>query len=327
MPSKSRANGPHASAQLPSVTVDSYNVELRDEGGFLGDRASNRAFRSLLEDWRERLRATRSDGEDPLGDVASHEVGKKKLDKLLVDGDPEAAGLVMGVVEEFAQELATVTRRFLRAKGWKETQRIVVGGGLRESRVGELAVGRATVVLKASNGIDLDLVPIRHHPDEAGLIGAAHLMPSWMFSGHDSLLAIDIGGTNMRAGLVALNARKAPDLSRAEVFKSSLWRHRDGDEQGPSREEAIARLVTMIEDLIAKAQSEGMKLAPFIGVGCPGLIREDGRILRGGQNLPGGNWESSRFNLPDRLGAAIPKIAGHETSRSPPQRRGRPRTE
>jgi len=313
MPSKSRANGPHASAQLPSVTVDSYNVELRDEGGFLGDRASNRAFRSLLEDWRERLRATRSDGEDPLGDVASNEVGKKKLDKLLVDGAPEAAGLVMGVVEEFAQELATVTRRFLRAKGWKETQRIVVGGGLRESRVGELAVGRATVVLKASNGIDLDLVPIRHHPDEAGLIGAAHLMPSWMFSGHDSLLAIDIGGTNMRAGLVALNARKAPDLSRAEVFKSSLWRHRDGDEQGPSREEAIARLVTMIEDLIAKAQSEGMKLAPFIGVACPGLIREDGRILRGGQNLPGGNWESSRFNLPDCLGAAIPKIAGHET--------------
>jgi len=77
----------------------------------------------------------------------------------------------------------------------------VVGGGLRDSRLGELAIGRASVILKATGGIDIDLVPIHHHPDEAGLIGAAHLMPSWMFAGHDSLLAVDIGGTNIRAGL------------------------------------------------------------------------------------------------------------------------------
>jgi hypothetical protein len=43
-------------------------------------------------------------------------------------------------------------------------------------------------------------VPIHHHPDEAGLIGVAHLMPSWMFAGHDSLLAVDIGGTNIAPG-------------------------------------------------------------------------------------------------------------------------------
>ena len=298
----------------PLVLLDSYNVELRDdEGGFLGDRASNRAFRTILEDWRERVRETRTDGEDPLGADTSRDFSKRKLDRILIEGEPEAAGLVMGAVEEFAQELATVTRRFLRAKGWKNTQRVVVGGGLRESRLGELAIGRATVILKASGRIDLDLVPIRHHPDEAGLIGSAHLMPSWMFAGHDSLLAVDIGGTNIRAGVVALNLKKATDLSRAEVWRSTLWRHRNGGERAPTRDDAVARLVGMLEELIERASKEGLKLAPFIGVGCPGLIREDGAIMRGGQNLPGGNWESSRFNLAKSLSEGIPTICEHET--------------
>jgi predicted NBD/HSP70 family sugar kinase len=295
------------------VVVDSYNVELRDEeGGFVGDRASNRAFRAILDDWRERVRESSAEGEDPLGDEPSRSLPKKRLDKVLAEGDPQAAGLVMGAIEDFAQELATVTRRFLRAKGWRDTGRIVVGGGLSHSRLGQLAAGRASVLMKAG-GIALDLVPIRHHPDEAGLIGAAHLMPSWMFSGHDSLLAVDIGGSNIRAGVVALNLKKGPDLSRAAVWKSILWRHRDDEKPSPSRDAAVERLAGMIEELVAKAGKEGLSIAPFIGVGCPGLIREDGTIERGGQNLPGGNWESSRFNLARSLVGLIPRIGDHET--------------
>jgi predicted NBD/HSP70 family sugar kinase len=297
----------HASLQLPAVTIDSYNVELRDKEGFLGDRASNRAFRAILEDWRERLR---DNGDDPVGDEPSHSISKKKLDKILISGEPEAAGLVHGAIEEFAQELATLVRRFLRQKAWRDTERVVIGGGLRDSRIGELAIGRATVILKADK-IDVDLVPIRHHPDEAGLIGAIHLAPSWMFSGYDSLLAVDIGGTNIRAGVVLTNAKTAPDLSDAEVSASDLWRHRD-EKPAPSRDEAVSRLVAMLGDLIRKAEKAKLKLAPFVGVGCPGLIEEDGSIERGGQNLPG-NWESSRFNLPDRLQDAMPSIAGHDT--------------
>ena len=298
---------PHASLKLPAVVIDSYNVELRDKEGFLGDRASNRAFRAILEDWRERLRGN---GDDPVGDEPSASISKKKLDKLLIEGDPEAAGVIQGAIEEFAQELATVVRRFLRLKAWRDTERIVVGGGLRDSRIGELSIGRASVLLKADK-IDLDLVPIRHHPDEAGLIGAVHLAPSWMFSGHDSLLAVDIGGTNIRAGVLLTNLKKAPDLSEVEVWKSELWRHRD-EKPAPSRDEAVARLAEMLEGLIRRAEKEKLDLAPFIGVGCPGLIEEDGSIDRGGQNLPG-NWESSRFNLPDEFRKAIPEIGGHET--------------
>jgi hypothetical protein len=298
---------PHAAVQLPSVVLDSYNVELRDKEGFIGDRASNRAFRAILDDWRERLRQV---GDDPLGETSSREISKKKLDKLLIEGDPEAAGVIHGAIEDFAQELATVTRRFLRQKGWRDTERIAVGGGLRESRIGELAIGRASVLLKA-DGIDIDLVPIRNHPDEAGLIGAAHLAPAWIFSGHDSLVAVDIGGTNFRAGIVLTNQKKAADLAKAEVWKLELWRHRD-ENPPPSREDAVSRLTEMVEGLLARAEKADLKVAPFVGVGCPGLIREDGAIDRGGQNLPG-NWESSRFNLARALREAIPEIDGHET--------------
>lgn len=69
----------------------------------------------------------------------------------------------------------------------------------------------------------------------------------------------------------------------------------------------------MLETLIGKAEKEDFTLAPVIGIGCPGLIREDGSIARGGQNLPGGNWESEHFNLPERLSKAIPEIGGHAT--------------
>ncbi len=97
---------------LPSVTVDDYNLEMRDrEGGFVGDRASRRAFNEIVEDWRARLRKVDS---DPLGDRQIQEIPKGDLDALLAKGEPEVAGLVHSAIEEFAQELAAVIRRFLQ---------------------------------------------------------------------------------------------------------------------------------------------------------------------------------------------------------------------
>jgi len=299
--------GPHGAKVLPSVEVDNYNLELKDDEGFLGDRASRRAFHHLLENWRKPLRKT---GSDPFGDEATEDISKKKLDSLLSEGDPEAAGIVQGAIEDFAQELAVIIRRYLKLKAWRDTERIVVGGGFRASRVGELAIGRTSVILKADK-VPIDLVPIRHAPDEAGLIGAAHLAPRWMFEAHDAILAVDIGGTNFRAGVVELNLKKAPDLSKAAVWKFELWRH--GDEKKLSREDAIDELIDMLKGLITRASKEGLRLAPFIGIGCPGVIEADGTIDRGAQNLPG-NWESSRFNLPLSLHKAIPKIGEHETA-------------
>ena len=296
----------HGAARLPSVEVESYNVEMKDEDGLLGDRASKGAFREILDRWRKPLRKA---GDDPFGDEPSGEISRKKLDSLLAQGDPEAAGVVQGAVEDFAQELALVIRRFLKLKAWRDTEKIVVGGGFRASRIGELTIGRAAVILK-SEKVVIDLVPIRNDPDEAGLIGAVHLAPRWMFEAHDAIIGVDIGGTNVRAGIVELNLKKASDLSKARVWKFELWRH--ADEKSVTREETVKELIDMLSRLIARADKEDLRLAPFIGIGCPGVIEADGTITRGAQNLPG-NWESKSFHLPRELHSAIPTIGEHDT--------------
>jgi len=295
----------HGAKALSQVVVDHYNAELRAEEGFVGDRASKRAFQRILDEWREKMRQA---GEDPFGDTPSDELTKKQLDKLLAEGDIEAAGTIHSAIEEFAQEFTSVIRRFLRLKEWKNVERIAVGGGLRQSRIGELAIGRTAVALKAA-GCEVELRPIRYPSDHAGLVGSVHLVPSWVLAGHDSILAVDIGGSNIRAGIVELRAEKKSDFSAADVHRLELWRHCDDD---PKREDAVGKLVEFLEGLIKRAQKDGLELAPFIGVGCPGVIREDGTIERGGQNLPG-NWESKTFNLPQCLRDAIPRIGDHDT--------------
>jgi predicted NBD/HSP70 family sugar kinase len=199
-------------------------------------------------------------------------------------------------------------RRFLKLAAWKDTERLVFGGGFRDSRIGELSIARTAALLKAAE-IAVDVVPIRHDPDEAGLIGAVHLAPAWIFKGHGAILAVDIGGTNIRAGIVELNLKRAPDLSKAGVWKSELWRHAD---EKVSRDDAVARISAMLEDLIASSKKGKLGLAPFIGIGCPGIIEANGSIKRGAQNLPG-NWESSRFDLSSSLSESIPEIGGLDT--------------
>ncbi len=302
---ESAAPGPilgHAAKVLPAVNVDTYNEELRDEDGFVGDRASGRAFRAILDDWRELVR---QQGDDPFGDTPTENIRKAEMDKALAGDDPKAAGLIHTVVEEFAGELANVVRRFLRLKTWKDTESIVVGGGLSASHIGTLAMGRAGIIL-AGEGIEIELKPVSHHPDEAGLVGAVQLAPAWVLAGHDAIVAVDIGGTNMRAGIVQLNLSKKDSLAKAKVWKLRHWRHADDK---PSREEAVKRLTKMIVELVERAAGAKVKLAPFLGIACPGLIDEDGSITRGGQNLPG-NWEADDFNLPSSL--KLPKIGAHE---------------
>ena len=297
----------HGSNHLPSVDLQSYNVELEDDEGFLGDRASKGAFREVLENWRKALRKA---GGDPLGDAPSEELTKKQLDALLSSDNVEAAGVVQAAIEEFSQNLALVIRRFLKLKAWRDVERLAIGGGFRASRIGELVIGRTATILKA-DAIKIDLVPIHNDPDEAGLIGGAHLAPAWMFKGYDSILAVDIGGTNIRAGVVRLNLKKSPDLAKANVWKFALWRH--GDEADVKREHAVENLVEMLKGLIAAANKKDLSVAPFIGIGCPGVIEEDGSIDRGAQNLPG-NWESSKFNLPAILREEIPRIGDADTA-------------
>jgi hypothetical protein len=298
--------GRHGEAHLPAVDVDSYSAEFRDEDGFIGDRASHTAFEAILERWR---RTYRKAGADPFGEATSGQIEEQALDAILNGGSLAVAGIVQSAVEEFAQELARVIKRFLKTKAWAETERIVIGGGFRKRRLGQMAMARAAALL-IDDGTKVELKAIANDPDHAALLGCLHLVPSWIFEGRDGIVAVDIGGTNIRVGLVEANAAKAPDLSRTRVSSSKIWRHADED---PNRKEAIQGLIEMLREAMAQADKAKFRLAPFIGVACPGAIEEDGTISRGAQNLPG-SWEGKRFSLPRALLQAIPTIAGHEVA-------------
>lgn len=295
----------HGARQLPSVLVDSYSLELEDEEGYAGDKANKGAFSKILDEMRAALRDS---GEDPFGDKPSSEISRKKLGAVLSKGEPEAAAVIHGAVEHFAQQFRGVIRRFLKLKSWRDTECIIVGGGFRASRIGELAIARTNLLLK-EDGIETDLTLIHNDPDEAALIGTGHLLPAWMIEGYDAMLAADIGGTNLRAGVVELNLSKAKDLSKARVVDFKLWCH--AGEENVKRGHAVEELVSMFTALMK--ENKALRLAPVIGLGCPGVIREDGSIERGAQNLPG-NWESSNFNLPREIREHIPRIGEHETA-------------
>ncbi len=296
----------HGGEELPAVIVDSYNLEIRGKDGFIGDRACKAAFLDGVEDWRKRVRKC---GSDPLGSTATREFSKKEMDAVFKGDDPLATALIMGAIEDFARAFTEVVLRFMQEDQWKKTERIAIGGGFKQSGIGELAIARAQLLLWAE-GCRTQLVPIRQHSDDAGLIGAVHLMPAWMLKGHDAIVAVDIGGTNIRAGIVEWKHKDKGDFSHAKVWKSEIWRHADDD---PRRSAAVERLAEMIGELVAKAEKAKMTPAPVIGIACPGIIDADGSILRGGQNLPGGNWESEHFNLAEALAKVIPAIDGHET--------------
>src|SRR5262249_37178639 len=139
-----------------------------------------------------------------------------------------------------------------------------------------------------------------------GLLGSIELAPQEMLAGFDGILAVDIGGTNIRTGIVELGSR----ADKTNVSKSQRWRHADDE---PEQDEMIEALIAMLRKLIAAMKAEkSFRLAPFIGIACPGIIREDGTIERGAQNLPG-DWESGEFNLPARVLEAIPQIDGKDT--------------
>ena len=55
--------------------------------------------------------------------------------------------------------------------------------------------------------------------------------------------------------MVQLTLKKAADLSKAEVWKFELWRH--ADEKKIDREDAIKKLVDMLDTLVDKAKKGG----------------------------------------------------------------------
>ncbi|MDB5964427.1 MAG: hypothetical protein JWQ72_927 [Polaromonas sp.] len=318
MPKKSPAAPPallpHGALRLPGVAILGYSLQLHEGEGFLGDSVSRRAFSGMLDAWRTVYRDI--GGKDPFGAVRTEDLSKKALDAMLAgagtkggmkEGGSAAAAVIRDAAEDYARQLARVVRRFRAHASWKGVERIVIGGGFQQSEVGAMAV-RRTAELLAADGVHIKLRRLRHHPDEGGLIGWVHLAPTGLLRRYQAMLAVDIGGTNLRCGIVRTRARKQPDFKKADVVGRAKWCHSE-DASATSRSDLVAGIAAMLEKLMAQAKKQGISLAPFVGVACPGMICEDGSIADGTQNLPG-NWESEHFNLPQHLSDKLPPIDG-----------------
>jgi hypothetical protein len=297
----------HGASLFPGLRVDACSLDLPAEGGpgrgQAGDAASHRDFDAILAGWRRRLRD--GGGADPFGEDPSAPVPRDALDAALAGGAPDEAGLVQGAIEDYAAALAGMVRRFCALPAWAGTQRVLVGGGPRSARVGEVAVGRAAVLLRAG-GMAVQLAPIRHDPEEAGLVGAARLVPRGVLARADAVLTADLGGTSFRAGVVLPRLGVAQDLSAAGVWRSEAWRHA---EDGPDRAAALGRLAAMLGDLAGAAAAAGLSLAPVVAAGVPGVVDAEGRIRRGASNLPG-DWQEEGFSLPAALARLLPLAGG-----------------
>lgn len=292
--------------RLPSVEVLSSNLKITDSKGFIGDRATKRAFFDMIDDLRDAFAKIDA---DPF-DKPTDELGKSEVDAMLFEGDALAAGLVHSAIEEFAQTLAVIINRFREEEGWEDVERIAVGGGFRDSRCGEIAIGRTTAILQLQ-GVPVELVPIRNHPDEAALIGAAQLVPSDDLTHHDSMLAVDIGGSSIRAGLVKLSRKRPLRMDKLSVRSLLHWEYSEENHK-PQRDEIVEHLAGLLERLAEEAQEKERRLSPIVGIACPGMIDARGNIRDGAQNLPG-DWEAEDFNLPAALHAHLPEIAGENS--------------
>lgn len=295
----------HGSCELADVRIDGYSLEIEDEEGLVGDQASQTAFRELLADWRARMERA---GRDPLGPTPSEEMSKAELDRIATSVDTEAARTVALAIDEFSQRLAYVIGRLMRHPSWQGVQRIVVGGGFKESVIGRIAIRQTAARLQAENQPEalraLQLRPIHHGADDGGLAGGVQLLPAELRQASGAMLAIDIGGTNVRCGIV----RFGPGGHDARVTAREKWRH--ADEEGEA--DLVEGIVGLLRQLMAGADEEGLALLPVLAVGCPGVVMPDGSIDRGAQNLPS-DWRQASFHLPRRLQENIPEIGGAAT--------------
>ncbi|WP_156414292.1 ROK family protein [Bordetella sp. N] len=308
MPKKNPLRLPHGSPQVSDATISGYGLEIREGKGFVGDRASRTAFREGLDRWRKLYK--RILGEDVLGTILNEDIGKGDIDAWLKE-EGDAAAVVFSAMEDHAAQLARVVRRFTRHASWQGVQRVAIGGGFKQSLAGRRTIRRADQLLREAK-VEIRLRAMHHHSDEGGLVGWAHVAPSAVWRHYDSMLAVDIGGTNVRCGIVRVpggetkNKPRNPDDAR--VTNVRKWGHA-ADKNMTHREHLVQGIADMLTRLIDKADKRGLKLAPLVGVACPGHIHGDGSITGGSQNLPG-DWEDENFHLPHKLMEVLPSING-----------------
>ncbi|MES2889106.1 MAG: ROK family protein, partial [Pseudomonadota bacterium] len=196
-PERTASSPRHGACQTERASIDAYSLEVEDAQGLVGDQASQTAFRQVLNDWQVALERV---GSTPFGEDTADALSNDELDRMAHEGGGEAAQAIALAIHEFSARLAYAVGRFMRHDQWTDVERIVVGGGFKESAIGRLAIRRTQQRL-AEDGLQVELRRLHHEADDGGLVGWAQLHPQG--PPKQAFLAVDIGGTNVRCGIVA----------------------------------------------------------------------------------------------------------------------------
>ncbi len=288
---------PQRAEPRTEVRISGYGAKIPDPdepGHFLGDRVSGRAFVQL---YKKRCRECGID--------LPKNLSESDIDHILEEGENAEERATREVAVEFGERLAEVIGILLRWSYWRRTERIIIGGGMAARHVGDIAIHAAQARLMKSHR-ELRLMKISHHPNEAGLVGSVHLVPPSQLVGKDGFLAVDIGGSKVRAGIVEFGQRKSGPLADARVWLVDVWKYRKA---GASQQKLVKGIARMLVKLIDEAHANGFRLSPHVRIGVPGEIDRNGHIRGGTQNLPG-DWTDRSFNLSRELAARLPRIDG-----------------
>jgi hypothetical protein len=296
----------HGALALRGIRIDSYSLEVEDAEGLIGDRASQSAFRQVLARFQQQIVSAGTSGSG----VDLEELSNCELDAIIHGAhaqarDPERKAIALAIAE-FSASLAHVIHQFMLHPSWLGVERIAVGGGFKQSAIGRIAIRRTAEQL-LRDGACATLQLLRHESDDAGLAGWAPVLPDHINRTGRPILAVDIGGTNVRCGIVAPTATSDPAAKC--VVAREKWNHADAESK---RDDLVEGILATLRHLIERADVERLQLAPFIGIACPGIIHANGSIERGAQNLPG-EWQRSNFHLPRRIWQGIPSIQGAKT--------------
>lgn len=225
------------------VAVRCYSVGLadpehRDGTIFLGDRARAAALYAILEEQR-RLACTRIDARWHRG--LAGPIDADAVDSWLRSGETPVRDVILEAACLFGCRLSRVMRGFLATAPWQGVERIVVGGGLAGRQVGRIAISVARGLMAAESPA-VDVVGIALDPDEAALVGSIWLVDPALLAGCETMLAVDLGGTKVRVGLLEL-AQLAD--GRVGVRDKQVWRH---TETVRTRDGLIDGLAEMIDE-------------------------------------------------------------------------------
>lgn len=202
---------------------------------------------------------------------------------------------IESALRRMGRNLGLVIKRILSWKYWKRTERIYLGGGVSEGKIGDILLEEAKNFITAETSLSVELRKIHYPPAVAGLIGVTYFIPTK--HRRKATITVDLGGGNLRTGLIL---PPTEDENAGVLYSNFLnWQ-----KLGLSRDSLADLISSEIIDCLKVSRKTKTKISKYIGVGFPALVDEEGYVVGKDRNLPG-NWTDPQFHLPSIINSKI----------------------